>query len=638
VHGSSNLFLIVLLLPLLSFFISYALAKLHKPLVPVIASVLAVCTFAACILFMQHDAQVQQNTAWWTVGGVDVLHWKIDALALSMGALVTFISMLVHIYSIEYMKSDSGRSRYFAWLGFFTFSMLGIVFSGHFLLTFIFWELVGVSSYVIIGHYRTQWQAGAAATKAFLFNRAGDAGFFIALGLLFARTGSLQYDTAALAYEPNGWFTWIGIGIFCGVIGKSAQFPLFTWLPDAMRGPTPASALIHAATMVAAGVFLVARVYFIFTPVALLIIGMIGGLTALWAGIEALKSFDLKKILAWSTVSQLGFMLLSMSSGLPHAGIIHLFTHAFFKAGLFLCAGIIIHSREHLHAGRPHEDAQDIRTMSGLRHQIPIVSAAFLLCAASLAGLPLSSGFLSKDAIYSSLLVSNLGPPWAMISTVIVAITSLLTVFYSFRAVWFLFIKDVSPSAKAKKIQVPFYMLTPVVMLSVASLWFMVSISPVDFAGPILHVMESVYGEGPRHSVSITFLSIAWIALALLFSFYFWRKKEVSYAVSIPLPAWDHWLKSFVRNPLRHAATITLAIDRKWIDRVIHSAVYFQVMIAHVVAWLDRYLVDGIIQLVARVTALLGMLTRSFIGGKIQSYIFWALCGVIIFILWSWLY
>ncbi len=324
---------------------------------------------------------------------------KLDHLSKAMLLVVTGIGFLVHLYSTVYMEHDESKARFFGHLSLFMFSMLGIVLADNFAMMFIFWELVGVSSYLLIGHWFTKDSAGKAANKAFLMNRIGDFGFMLGILMLWATAGTVTFDglaaqTSVLAKNPV-FLSAAVLLVFCGAVGKSAQFPLHTWLPDAMEGPTPVSALIHAATMVAAGVYMLARLAFLIelSPCAQMTIGWIGAITSILAALMATQQDDIKRVLAYSTLSQLGYMV--MAAGLApdvHGGpaMFHLFTHAFFKALLFLGAGAVIHALHH---------EQDIWKMGGLSKTMKITTATFALGTLALTGCPGLSGFVSKDTI-----------------------------------------------------------------------------------------------------------------------------------------------------------------------------------------------------------------------------------------------
>ncbi|MGB6648646.1 MAG: NADH-quinone oxidoreductase subunit L, partial [Bacteroidota bacterium] len=317
-----------------------------------------------------------------------VLGVSLDNLATVMISVVTLISCLVHYFSIGYMHGDIRYSRYFAYLGFFSFSMLMIVVADNLFLLYAGWELVGISSYLLIGHWYEKKSASDAGMKAFIVNRIGDVGFFIGIMILFTTFNTFGLreifdgiQGGRLPYGSEGWLTAAGVLIFCGAVGKSAQFPLHVWLPDAMEGPTPVSALIHAATMVAAGVYLVARTFPLMTMDALMVIAYIGAITAFLAATIAIAQNDIKKVLAYSTISQLGYMIMALGVGAYTAGFFHLVTHAMFKAGLFLGSGSVIHAMHHaLHHHNDHDtDAQDIRNMGGLRSRMPVTYWSFIV-------------------------------------------------------------------------------------------------------------------------------------------------------------------------------------------------------------------------------------------------------------------
>src|SRR5437763_5751667 len=345
----------------------------------------------------------------------------LDNLSKTMLVLVSGVGSLIHIYSLGYMRDDEGKSRYFAALSLFLFAMLGIVLSNNFVMLFIFWELVGFTSYVLIGHWFERDGAADAAKKAFITTRIGDFGFMVGILMVWASTGSVAFAEMAprlsiLTSHP-AFLTVAALLIFCGAVGKSAQFPLHVWLPDAMEGPTPISALIHAATMVAAGVYMLVRVGFIIqaSPNALLVIAWIGTITALLAALIATQQNDIKRILAYSTLSQLGYMVMAIGLASNNAAIFHLFTHAFFKALLFLAAGSVIVALHH---------EQNIWAMGGLRRNLRITFVTFLIGALALMGCPPFSGFFSKDAILALAFEHNR-------SIFAVALgTALLTAFY----------------------------------------------------------------------------------------------------------------------------------------------------------------------------------------------------------------
>jgi NADH-quinone oxidoreductase subunit L len=437
----------------------------------------------------------------------------LNSLSATMLLIVTFISFLVHSYSVGYMAGDAGLRRYFSMLGLFTFSMLGIVLADNLLMVFIFWELVGFSSYMLIGHWKEKPEASAAAKKAFILNRIGDAGFLIGLMILWAHQHNFSILELNSLTTVEPWQTAASLCIFCGVIGKSAQFPLLTWLPDAMEGPTPVSALIHAATMVAAGVFLMVRVFDLFTPTALDVVAFVGIITALIGALSALGQYDMKKILAYSTISQLGLMVTAVGAGAPDAAFVHLFTHAFFKAGLFLAAGSIIHSlHQAQHQAHVEFDVQDIRNLGGLQKKLPRVFIVFLIAGSSLAGLPFFSGFLSKDAILTGLMQATSGnDPWKWLIVVGAFAVTFTTVLYTFRMISHIFLGDENKTKTLIVSESPMVMQIPLYLLAFASLWIIVSWNPFMHTRWLNPSME--------HSWVLTIFSIGWVIVALVTAF-----------------------------------------------------------------------------------------------------------------------
>jgi NADH-quinone oxidoreductase subunit L len=364
------------------------------------------------------------------------LGYLLNPLTAIMLVVVTSVSLLVQIYSQGYMDGDPGYSRYFAYMSIFTMSMLGLVLANNFLLLFISWELVGACSYLLIGFWFKKPEAAAAAKKAFIVTRFGDLGFLVGILLVYANTQSLMFDQAekviASGMIGTGTITLIALCLFSGAMGKSAQFPLHVWLPDAMEGPTPVSALIHAATMVAAGVYMVARLMFIFqgSGEAMLVVACIGGFTAIFAASMGLVMNDVKRVLAYSTVSQLGYMMLGLGVGGFVAGVFHLMNHAFFKALLFLGSGAMIHAT----------GTQDIREMGGLRKAMPITFATFSIAALSLAGIFPLSGFWSKDEILADVL--SRGEPIYLLLFAVALLGAFMTAFYMFRVIFIAFFGD----------------------------------------------------------------------------------------------------------------------------------------------------------------------------------------------------
>ena len=425
---------IVPLFPLLSFLVLILFGRRFKESSFKIAIFLTLLStiFSILVLFERFTAPTYKSEALWlAIGEVQLtVGFEVNQLNALMLVIVSLVSFLVHTYSAGYMKGDDRFSVYYAYLGLFTFAMLGLVLSPNLLQTYIFWELVGVGSFLLIGFYFYKEEAKQAAKKAFIMTRIGDVGLLIGMILLFWQVGSFEYDEIFQAVSDGvisqGMITLTAILIFIGAVGKSGQFPLHTWLPDAMEGPTPVSALIHAATMVAAGVYLVAAVFPLFeaSEAALMTVAIVGAITAIFAATIALVQTDIKRVLAYSTISQLGYMMLALGTAGYVAGVFHLTTHAFFKALLFLAAGSVIHA---VHT-------QDIEKMGGLWKKLPKTGLLFLIGTMAISGVPLLSGFFSKDEILIS--TWNAGHP---VLFTLAIITAFLTAFYMFRLFFMVF-------------------------------------------------------------------------------------------------------------------------------------------------------------------------------------------------------
>src|SRR5437016_3921210 len=412
----------------------------------------------SCAIFGKVDISTGEFT-WIDIRGVFAvpLAFVLDDLSRLMLLIVSGVGALIHIYSLGYMRDDAGKSRYFAALSLFMFAMLGIVLANNFVMMFIFWELVGFTSYVLIGHWFERDAAAEAAKKAFLTTRVGDFGFMIGILMVWMATGSVVFDDivghlSRITSNP-GYLAIVALLIFCGAVGKSAQFPLHVWLPDAMEGPTPVSALIHAATMVAAGVYLLVRVAFLIqaSQTALLVIAWIGTITALFGALMATQQSDIKRILAYSTISQLGYMVMAVGLTSNEAAMFHLFTHAFFKALLFLAAGSIIVSLHH---------EQNIWKMGGLAQKLKITFATFVVGALALIGCPPFSGFFSKDAILALAYERNT-PIFA-----VALFTAFLTAFYVIRLLVIVFFGQPRSDNARESRESPPIMTVPLIVLT----------------------------------------------------------------------------------------------------------------------------------------------------------------------------
>ena len=510
---------------------------------------------------------------------------QVDALSQGMMLIVTSIGFLVHLFSLGYMKDDAGKARYFAGLSLFMFSMTGIVLADNFVMMFIFWELVGVSSYILIGHWYHKNSAADAAKKAFLTNRIGDFGFMIGILLVWVLTGSIFFDEIQNAVGGVTNMSLLNIAVlcvFCGAIGKSAQLPLHVWLPDAMEGPTPVSALIHAATMVAAGVFMLARVVFLIEAAELAAqwIAWIGGITAFVAALMALQQNDIKRILAYSTLSQLGYMVMAQGIvGGSDPGMFHLYTHAFFKALLFLGSGAVIYACHH---------QQDIWKMGGLRKKMPITFITFAIGTAALIAVPFTSGFWSKEIILEKAHQAHHPVYWLGIAV------AFLTPFYMTRLVIVAFFgrNRTEDADHAKEVG-------PVMWVPLAILAFMALFSAYSFVSdPLLARGHADFGH--FHFGLTAILSLIGLAAGVIGAILVYKGKD-SDPISIPVFR-----------------------DKFYIDEIYKGIVtIFQDAVAAFLDVADRFIVAPIMSGLPSKTAYgLGNFFRFFQVGNVQAYAF----------------
>ena len=625
-----------LLLPLLSAVVCLMIRNKYSWLVAFLSTVLLLATFAAAVftcVSLWNNGPVQFSTSWFSVAGHDFeFSVLLNNTSIIMLVVVTAVSFLVHLYSVGYMADDPAQTRYFCMLGLFTFAMLGIVISGNLLILFMFWELVGFSSYMLIGHWHEKPEAADAAKRAFLFNRVGDAGFVIGLMAVWSAYGTFNFAAIDPDSASAGWRLVAGLGVFCGVLGKSAQFPLFGWLPKAMEGPTPVSALIHAATMVAAGVYLLDRVFWLFVPSVLTVIAVVGAVTAVAGALAALGQFDIKRILAYSTMSQLGLMVMAVGVGAPSAAMLHLISHAFFKAGLFLSAGAVIHAlHQAQHGAHDAFDVQDVRNLGGLRSRLPLTFIAFSICGAALAGIPFSTGFLSKEAILESTLAWAGNSTWRWLLPAAAAGVSVLTPIYTFRLIWQIFMGAERYTQSLKVEEVPPVMKAALVLLSVASLWPMISWNPFDFSG---WVFRALGGVATHHLPWLAVASVVVIGLALVWA-YTRRDRNPNGQLLYEAFYFDRIIYRSVEAPAIRVASVTLQIDRRWIDGFIHAIAYTYTIIAHVVRWFDSAVIDGLVDGVAWTAKGAGYFVRRFQREGVQLYVFWTVFAIIIFIIWT---
>ncbi|MFN8354295.1 MAG: NADH-quinone oxidoreductase subunit L [Spirosomataceae bacterium] len=563
---------------------------------------------------------------WFTFGGKPfLLGVFLDQLGVLMLLLVNFIGLLVQVFSLSYMHKEPDRYRYYAFLSLFIFAMLGLVTSRSLFVIYFFWELVGLSSYLLVGFWHTKPEAVAAAKKAFVVNRIGDAMLMVGIFYVYRSLGTTDFSEINQCWQGCVSPTWVGVLLFGGAVAKSAQFPLHVWLPDAMEGPTPVSALIHAATMVAAGIFLLARVFPLLSPGALSIIAIIGAFTALLGGLYALAQFDLKKVLAYSTISQLGLMVMGMGVGAPAASVFHLFTHAFFKAGLFLSAGAIIHA---LHRINHAFDAQDMRLMGGLRSQLPVTFWCYTLCAAALAGLPLFSGFLSKDALLAGAWywASAQANPLAYLIPLAGFASAGLTAFYMARQWVLIFTGDFrNPIAEASQVQeTSIYIKIPLLLLAIGSLGFAFSWNPLSAEHSwFFQLIPNTTPELHWISVVATLLAVGGIYVS-----YQWFSQDpfrlLNWTVNI-----DALYTRYVISPLLRFSKLLYWADQQLVDGLVNAVATLQVSLANLSAWTDAHVVDGLVNGTAKLAGRVGKLTRSVQSGKIQLYVAVAVIGVL---------
>src|SRR5947207_8994701 len=447
-----SLLWLVPVLPLAGFVLNGAIALIRpkaRPLVTIIGVGSVAAAFVVAVVVVRAFAAAHLETPvvftywdWIPVGSLHVAaSLQLDQLSAVMLLVVTGVGSLIHVFSAGYMGDDPGYARYFAYLNLFVFFMLTLVLGASFPVMFVGWEGVGLCSYLLIGFWFNEQINADAGKKAFIVNRIGDVGFLIAMFLIFRATGSLDFGPvfgrAAAAFTPGGaTVTAITLFLFLGCTGKSAQIPLFTWLPDAMQGPTPVSALIHAATMVTAGVYLVPRCHVLFalSPLGSATVAGVGAVTALFAATIALKQWDVKRVLAYSTISQLGYMFLGVGTGAYAAGIFHLVTHAFFKALLFLGSGSVIHAMHHAyHITHAHDDAQDMRNMGGLQRYLPWTATLMWIATLAIAGIPPLSRFFSKDEILGAAFALGTAEPVWLVYWAVGIAAALLSAFYIWR-------------------------------------------------------------------------------------------------------------------------------------------------------------------------------------------------------------
>ena len=582
---------IILLTPLASAVVIVLFTLKWKAVSSFISIAAVLVSFTCSCLILTQSGLTAAEFTWIDIGSAFKvpLGFTLDQLSRTMLLVVSGVGATIHVYSLGYMRNDEGKSRYFAALSLFMFAMLGIVLANNFVMLFIFWELVGFTSYVLIGHWFHRDAAADAANKAFITTRIGDFGFMIGILMIWMATGSIIFSEVtprmpAIASHP-GFVTIAALLIFCGAVGKSAQFPLHVWLPDAMEGPTPISALIHAATMVAAGVYMLVRVAFVIqaSQSALLVVAWIGTITAAMAALIATQQNDIKRILAYSTLSQLGYMIMAVGLASNDAAMFHLFTHAFFKALLFLGAGSIIVMLHH---------EQNIWKMGGLSRKLPITFVTFAIGALALIGCPPFSGFFSKDAILA--LAYERNTPIFIVGL----FTAFLTAFYVVRLLVIVFFGDTRSEVARQSRESPLVMTGPLIVLA---------------------ILAALGGFG--------FFARNFLALPI--------EKETGLLVPVlafgALIAGSGLAIGIYRNRANEPIEIEVLRHKFYFDEFYAWLInWTQELLAHISAFFDRWIIDtGVVDGSSRGTWGVGALLRLIQVGNLQAYAFLFGLGVV---------
>lgn len=562
-------------------------------------SITSISFILSSILFAKSNniAANYINFHWFKIGNYNFTASIIlDKYSYLMLILVNFITLLVAVFSIEYMHKDPSKHRYFGFIGLFQFSMIGVVLSDNLFQMYFFWELVGFSSYLLIGFWYQKEAAIQASKKAFLMNRIGDICFLIGIFMCFQAFGTSQIESLKLL-DNSTQFTIIGLLLFGGCMAKSAQFPLHTWLPVAMEGPTPVSALIHAATMVAAGIYLIIRIFPVFTPQALQIITIIGSISMLMAGVKAILQKDIKKVLAYSTVSQLGLMVVAVGGSAPDFAFNHLLTHAFFKAGLFLSAGSIIHA---VHLANPKIDAQNMYLMGGFRQKMPVTFLSFMVCTAAMIGLPVFSGYSTKDAIIEAWYHQNGG--FGVIILIALLLSSMLSAIYMSRQVWLIFGgKTREQSIENQLFDGNIWIKIPIIILAICSTFLIGFLLKIPFP----------------HLNLITILNMIMVLGGISLTYLFKNKLMVfdNYQSKI-----DLFYQTALIKPTVVLAEKIQDFDRIIFDGFTHWLTKLTMLLSQLATWIDTNLIDGLVAFFYKTIGRMGKIFSGFQSGQIQWY------------------
>jgi NADH-quinone oxidoreductase subunit L len=636
--------------PFVAFFINFFLVPKQSKLSGWISGIAILKSFIlAAYVFSQvwNQSELHVQHLWFVVGNthIQIGIW-LNNLSVLMLVLVPAIALPVHVYSVAYMKGEGEYTRYFAYLSFFCFAMLALVVMDNLLLLYGFWELVGFSSYLLIGFWFTRERAVQANKKAFIMNRIGDVGLLIGIMLVYTHCSTFDMvkmfgsnPIANFTDLKSHWATVTGLCFMFGAIAKSAQFPLHTWLPDAMEGPTSVSALIHAATMVAAGIFLLGRVYPIFNTEVLTTMAIIGCFTAFMAASIALTQNDLKRILAYSTISQLGFMMMAMGVGAYSSALFHLATHAFFKCLLFLAAGVIIHQMQHLkHKHHLDIDPQNINDMGGLRKLMPVTFITTCVAALALIGFPLTSGCLSKDGILVQAFAWAQGKSAVyMLIPVTAVLTSLLSAFYIGRLVFKVFfgqsrLKTVDANIKPEAHEYAWQLYLPLIILSLCCLFPLFSANPLQYEQAwIFKGFPSYVNMGVANTFSqlipimVGVLSVAVVLIA--YAVYVQQNmqwlKSSGFLFKISFNQWyvDRFYNRVVVSGTVGFSRFFWWFDNNVVDGIVKLLAGIGLVLSRLAAWIDQHIVDGFIHLITLIIKQAGNFVRGFQTGRVQGYL-----------------
>lgn len=615
-------------------FVSEGFRKQEK-LIGAIATLMVAVPFLVFVLiFLNADLSepVQWTLfSWMKAGNLDLsFSYYVDQLSLTMGLIVTGVGALIHVYSIGYMHGDPGYYKFFLYLNLFIFAMLNLVLGDNLVVTFLGWEGVGACSYFLIGFWYTDMEKAKAAQKAFVANRIGDFAYLVAIFLCFWYIGSVGY-TDILNGAENGMLGdagfWVTLLVFIAATGKSAQIPLYVWLPDAMAGPTPVSALIHAATMVTSGVYVIARLSSVFLtqPEVMLLISVVGGVTAIVAALIAVSQNDIKKVLAYSTVSQLGYMFVALGAGAFTTAIFHVMTHAFFKACLFLGSGSVIHAMEHTHAV---DDPQDVRTMGGLAKYMPATSKTFWISTLAIAGIPGLAGFFSKDEILGKTFAAGHEHGLYYFVWGIGILTAFLTAFYMTRVTWLTFngkerfdAKDHPPHESPANMTIPLWVLA---ILAIVGGY--VGLPVVIAHGEFNFITNDWLGKVVENRELHAAVSTEIILIAA----------SIIIAVGGVLFARNYYRKHAIQGDemlARRFGGLYRASQGKFFVDEFYNSTFIRPFVAlsrHGVYWFDKNIVDGLVNFTGWLSRQLGALLSLLQSGVAQGYALLMMVGVVV--------